>query len=229
MTVNVLDVRIIPPMTYELVRDRIAEILTAELANQVTLAEAVPVDSTPYKMTVVVEETIPYIISQIKNQPIVNVWYDTGDILTDVSPATNQQQGEHFYNIDVYVSEPSTDDNVNPIEYGDVLTAKEVQERAGIIYQVIMADINTQLQFPRRANNVPVQIVASRQFNQLATFQPTFGDQPLQNIQGFRLRLKVRHNEVPPQILGDALDGFKFTISRRDTTIDIDNDIEIDT
>lgn len=199
------------PMTFELVRDRIAEILTAELANQVILAA----DPTLFQIGVVVERSNPW---DTETLPVINVWYDTGDILTGQSPTSSNQQGDHFYNIDCYAQKDTT-----LVAEGDTLAAKEAQRIGRVVYQIIMADLNNNLQFPLRPS-----IIGHRIFRQLATIQPVFGDHPIEHISAMRLRLEVRHNETPPVINGELLEGYDYVIRRKDTTLDADIPVEVD-
>ncbi len=146
MALKVLENRIVLPMFFEVVRDRIAEIIVNELLNQITLAIADSAPIEPYEIAVTTEKTDPFSKTQF---PLVNVWYDTGNIDTSASSPANEQQGDHFYNLDCYVEKPSEDDGGDIIS-GDTLSAKEVQRVAGLIWQIIMADQNARLQFPSR-------------------------------------------------------------------------------
>lgn len=223
MAIKLLENRIVPPMMFELVRDRIAEILIAELVNQVNLAIADGADPTPYEISITTEKTDPWNSSQF---PLVNVWYDTGNIDTAASPADNNQQGDHFYNLDCYVERPS-EDSGGDIIHGDELSAKEVQQVAGIIWQIIMADQNTRLQFESRSGGKPSALVAARIFEALSTFQPSFGETPVENVQAMRLRLKVRHVEIPPVTLGVTLHDGLFVIKQSDRTQEPEDEVEV--
>jgi len=223
VALEVLTTRIVPPMMFEQVRDRIAAILVAELANQEALAIAASASPVPYQINVTTEKTDPWSAEQF---PLINVWYDTGDIDTSASSPANMQQGNHFYNLDCYDQSRSEDDSGN-IVGGDELSAKLVQQTAGIVWQIIMADLNARLQFPARTGGVPSALVASRIFEQLSTFQPSFGDITDRNVQALRLRLKVRHVEISPFTEGDALQESVFTIKQSNRTGEPEDVIEI--
>ena len=219
MTLKVLENRITEPMLFEVVRDRIAEILVNELANQEALALAASADQTPYQIAISTEKTDPWESTQF---PLVNVWYDTGNIDTGASSPANNQQGDHFYNLDCYV-EKDSEVSGSSIVSGDTLSAREVQRVAGLVWQIIMADQNTRLQFPFRTAGVPSAVVAHRVFEQLSTFQPSFGDKVVQNVEAMRLSLNVRHVEIPPVSLGVTLHAGVFVVERTDTTKDVDD------
>lgn len=223
MVLKVLENRIVLPMMFELVRDQIAAIIVNELANQITLAIADSAPTEPYEIAVTTEKTDSWNKSQF---PLVNVWYDSGNIDTSASSPANQQQGDHFYNLDCYVEKPSEDD-AGDIVSGDTLSAKEVQRVASIIWQIIMADQNTRLQFEFRTADVPSALVAHRIFEQLTTFQPSFGDTVVENVQALRLRLKVRHVEIPPVTIGVTLHDGLFVIKQSNRTLQPEDEIEI--
>jgi hypothetical protein len=226
--VSVLDNRITEPLAFTVVRQRIVDILEDELENQIALAEAEepPADTTPYEITIFQEKTNPWQLGQF---PCANVWYDTAAIDTSVAPPTANQQGEHFYNIDVYDSHPSELDPQHAVIFGDYLIQIAVQNYAAVLYQILMADINTKLQFPSRQAGTPIAFFSHRQIVEMVTYKQTFGDHPVDNVAAFRLRLKTVHTELIPKIEGLPLLGFDFILSRRDSTIETDIPIEMNT
>lgn len=221
MTLKVLENRITQPMAFEVVRDRIAEILVNELAHQTSLAPAE--EKEDYDIAVTIEKTDPWASTQF---PVVNVWYDTGNIDTGASSPANEQQGDHFYNLDCYVKKASEVDGV-VIDSGDTLSAREVQRVAGLIWQIIMADQNARLQFPARTAGVPSAVVGSRIFEQLSTFQPSFGDTVVEDVQAMRLRLKVEHVEIPPISVGVTLQAGVFVVERVDSTEPVEQAVDV--
>ena len=226
--VSVLDNRITQPLAFTLVRQRIVDILEAELENQIALAlaEIPPADTTLYEMTVYQEKSNPW---QLGMFPCINVWYDTAAIDTSVASPTANQQGEHFYNIDVYDSQPSELDPQHAVIFGDTTAQIAVQNFAAVVYQILMADMNTKLQFPSRSNGVPIAFFSHRQIVEMISYRETFGDNPVDNVAAFRLRLKTVHTELVPKLEGLDLEGFDFILSRRDSTLETDIPIEINT
>ncbi len=221
--VEVLDSRITDTLAIATVRDQIIAILVAELANQVTLAQAASADTDPYLINITREKTIPW---NKVSMPLCNVSYDTGSILANSSPASSDQQGDNFYNLDIYVEKPGLEDSGDVTE-GDERAAVEAIERASTIYFIIMANINTKLQLAKTAESKG--IVGHRIIREILPFQPTFGDNPTDHIFAIRLRLEVRQLETVPKIVGDPLEGLDLIVKRSDTTLvkDIDIDIEI--
>ena len=215
--VKVLDNRITETLAVALVRDQIVAILLAELANQRTLAIADSDPPTPFEIGITREKTIPW--NTEADFPLCNVSYDTGNVLTSASPATSDQKGDHFYNLDIYVSVPTEDSGGTGLQ-GDEGSAIEGVRVAGIIYFIIMAGLNTRLQLRG--------IVGHRIIREILPFQPTFGDNPLEHVSAFRLRLEVRHGEAVPQLTGNPLEGLDLTLKRSDTTLEVDIEMDIE-
>jgi hypothetical protein len=227
MTLQVLSTVISEELAFVIVRQRIYDILVAELANQFTLSSNDPV----FAINVYQERYNPWLGG---NMPLVNVFYDTGNILESSGVASKDQMGDHFYNMDLYYNVSS--EMVNEIVvFGDTESQKEVQKGASIIYQIIGADFNTRLQFPSKITNPspppvtkPNSFIGARQFTELIAFKPTFGDHFVEDVTAFRLRLKVRHTELMPQIEGLTLDAIDTTLVRKDTTLDKEIEINIE-
>lgn len=219
--VQVLSTIINPEMAFTVIRQRIVDILEAELSNQFTLS----LDDPVYSINVYQEKSNPWLSGQM---PLVNVSYDSG--ITDVgsSSIARDQQGDHFYNLELYYQIPSYQDG-DDINYGDVESKLVLQKGVSIIYQIIGADMNARLQFPARVAGKAAAFVGGRQFTEMVALQPAYGDHTVEDIAAFRLRLKVRHTELMPQIQGLELQGIDTTISRCDTTINTNIGINLDT
>lgn len=227
--VAVLTTRIVNPLAFMVVRRRIYDILVAELQNQQDLAVLASQDPTPYEITVYEEKYNPWTIGQF---PLVNVWYDTGSIDMKSSSPTGDQQGEHYYNCDLYYHVPSEVVEGETI-YGDSESQKAAQLGGSLIFQILMADLNTRLQFPSRGAHpisgkiIPIAFLSHRQVTELIAFKPTFGEHFVENVVAFRVRLETVHLELIPHIVGLPLEGIDATISRQDTTTDTDIGISI--
>lgn len=327
MLLRVLKKRIKNPLAIEIVRDRIADILVVELANQKQLAIDDGDETTPYDILVVQEKSDPWSVTEM---PVVNIWYDTGNILEGESSVNAQQQGFHYYNLDCYVNKTSEVQG-GDIEAGDTKSAIEVHRVAGLVWQILMADVNCQLQFPMNdvggiaeyindgnigdgtltdldlsdtgapatigswllkcvqalpnsgrftledpdgyivADDIiipngggqsivydnygltfkitdgdtdfavddsftihvtpgkPIQFVGSRIFEQFTALQPAYADNTVQNIHALRLRLKVKHVEIPPATEGTPLEGFYMVLKQENRTLKPEDAIEIPT
>lgn len=217
----VLEQRIgVIPMAFELVLDRIVEILETELANQIVLATAASQPTEPYEIAVYKEKAIPWEGTQM---PLVNVWYDSSQI-SRKSPSIGRQQGEHVYNIDCLSTVKSTATGTNIDTYGDTETAMKVHAVARVIYQIIMANLNHRLQFDPP---VTPAFVGGRMIREMSTMRPPFGDNPANFFLAMRLPLVVKHADSLPEQLGAILEEIGITVSRQDVTKITEIDIEL--
>lgn len=215
MTIKVLTQRIEGPMLFELVRDQIAAILEAELANQQALAIADGDDPTPYEISVTTEKSIPWSVAQM---PLVNVYYDDTQISSKSSMAS-AQQGEHTYIVDCYAAVQTQADATDISSYGDEEAARYVQFMGGLVFRILMATINATLQFPAHATDgTPIGVIGSRIIRSLQPFRPAFGDKPIEDVMALRCTLVVRHPEFIPSEDGVILDEILATFRRDDTT-----------
>jgi hypothetical protein len=224
--VSVLDTTITAELAFTVVRQRIVDILTAELANQFTLTTD-PI----FQIAVYQEKSNPFLGGQM---PLVNVVYDSGIIDSGAAPIARDQQGDHFYNLDLYYQGASIESGGEVI-FGDVEVKKAVQKGAAIIYQIIGAPLNTRLQFPARITNpspppaeIPAAFVGGREFTDLLPFQPSYGDHTVEDIAAFRLRLKVRHTELMPELIGDVLEGIDTNMRIENRTLKPEFDVNLE-
>jgi hypothetical protein len=94
---------------FEIVRDQIAAILVAELANQQALAPGAGKDPLDYTLSVYVERDLPVEqwlnsgpANTVATAPIVSIWMESANIDTkSTSNAKGEQHFEITYNLDV--------------------------------------------------------------------------------------------------------------------------------
>lgn len=124
----------IAPSNAEAVRDLIGAILAVELANQFTLAQQSPVDTTiPERPTVWVERCIPF--DGRTAMPAINVCISK----TDFSEQTQRAlAGGTMYDVDVY-----TGGNPDPLTGvgGDEAAMKKMSRLAFIIARILSAPV----------------------------------------------------------------------------------------
>lgn len=113
--------RIIDPRTYEVIRDRIGEILTIELLNQFNLTENIL-----FNVPVFVQRSKP--VNQDEDK-IINVSVDSSRYSGQTTLTAN---GDYTFFIDVVVTGASTSDG-----RGDVLTAHKAQKLAGVVAGIL--------------------------------------------------------------------------------------------
>lgn len=107
--------------SFELVRDRTAEILATEILNQSTL-----VDSTLENAPVYIERFVPFSDTEM---PAVNVMLARGDY--NMYTAVNQD-GTYIYHIDVYHKAKTTPDG-----RGDMRATKKLQQLVGVVQTIL--------------------------------------------------------------------------------------------
>ena len=122
---------IIPPQSYELVRDRIGEILTIELANQYLLTSDEALNA-----SVFVERFIPFDKTDL---PAISVSYSRGDMDNqDVKHADHSAT----YFIDCFQSAKSSTS-----EQGDALSKVKLHRLIGVCRAIIQNPIYNTLDF----------------------------------------------------------------------------------
>lgn len=111
-----------PILNYELVRDRIAEILAIELANQAYISDLPIYDD----LKVYVERIVPCNLGEkFINVAIAELSFDNQDV--------KRQDGTHIYSIDFYVSRSANDEHG-----GDTLAMLDLQRLMGTVYYILM-------------------------------------------------------------------------------------------
>ncbi len=113
--------RIIDPRAYEVIRDRIGEILAIELLNQ----ESLTYDEL-FNVPVFVQRSKP--VNQDEDK-IINVSVDSSRYSGQTTVSAN---GDYTFFIDVVVTGASTSDG-----RGDVLTAHKAQRLAGVVCAIL--------------------------------------------------------------------------------------------
>lgn len=113
---------LIPRQNYELVLDRIGEILAVEFENQAVLNNYDLDDVTVYK-----ERTVPLQPSELA---MVNVSLFSDDFVEDTQ---SQSQGMVRYLIEVFTNSSTTDD-----DRGDTLAALRLHRILGVIRSILM-------------------------------------------------------------------------------------------
>jgi hypothetical protein len=177
---------------FEIVRDRIAEILALETASQQALAAAAGYDPDDWKFLVYAERIDPWELYRdgADKTPIVNVWYDSSTFDKPTSNSITRQAAKSQYNVDCYTWAPSraTVDGHAP---GDESSAKGVHKVGRLIRRFLMHPKYRRLGFSNDG-----EPVWSRWVSDLTPFQPQSGNPAVQNVMGLRVALEVHHNET---------------------------------
>ena len=194
---------------FEIIRDQIAAILVLEVVNQKALAVIAAKDPALWDLKVYIERSNPFEAFQNDNPdvtPIVNVWFDNEQFDKGSSNLVERQKGTGVFNIDVYAVGVSQTDGTGH-KPGDQEAALEAQRAIRLVRNILMAAENAYLQLTRQTawDRIPQAITL---------FQPTVGEQPVQNVMGARLALNVSYNEFSPQVSGDIMETLNVDIKR---------------
>ncbi len=182
----------IPLQGYELIRERIAEILIDELGNQVILSYAPYLDADVFIESVNPEDK--------EHLPVVNIslahleW-------------SNQNQGSkdgtYTYHIDCYTNSATTDDNT-----GDYLANAQLQRILGVIRAILENQLYCTLGFQRPF----IQRVYCSEMN----FANKAKNDALNSMMG-RLSFIVVATETTPGIIPSLIAGYDTEVKIDDT------------
>ncbi len=221
MSVTVINSLLNTPDNFELVRDQIAAILVANVANQMALAEAANEDPDDWKLRVFTERSNPFEEflnvdpqnSEPDTSPLVNIWFDSQSFDRRRGTVNTRQQCDATFNIDVYGYGVSvaTEDGHEP---SDKSSAIEAQRAMRLVRQILMADINTYLGLPR--GKEADGYFSGRWVENIQSFQPEIDQRPAENVQGMRMTLNTSFNEWSPQYVNETLELIDLTVLRKE-------------
>ncbi len=217
---------------FEKVRDKVAEILKEEEANQQALALAAGEDPSEWALRVFKERSNPWEFMRTDDgavptdrTPVVCVWYDSSNVDSRASQNTDRQQYNANINIDVYgigVTEilPNSAGQVP----GDRAAAIAAQQAAKLVRNIVMADSYTRLGFDAKLG-----IVGRRMITSIQTFQPDYGNNNAVHVAAVRLTLQVAISETAPQAQGEELESVGVTVTDNDGEVLINASYESST
>lgn len=174
----------IPAQSFEVVRDRIAEILIDELDNQVAKFYKEELNAKVH-----IERFIPFDDSEL---PVVNVGLARGDF---DNQTTIDSDGTYRYNIDCYHSAKSTKD-----VRGDTLANKRLQTLVGACRAILESSQYIRLNFPP-------PFIMNRQFENIAIAEPAEKKDTISVVMA-RLTFTVRVPENVDVTSANLIAGF---------------------
>lgn len=193
----------------EIIRDQIAAILVAEVANQKALATAAGKDATLWDLKVYTERANPWEawLNQVSDQvPRVNIWFENESFDGAAGNVVEQQKANGTFNIDCYGFGLASDNIAGGHYAGDEQAARNVQRAVRLVRNIIMAAENTYLGLRG--------IVWRRMPQSITIFQPQIDNAAAQEIVGARLALDVGYSEFSPQMAGNALEYVAIDVIR---------------
>ena len=199
---------------FEIVRDKIAAILTVEIANQQILATAAGKNPTDWKLRIFTERSNPweYLLNANSDtppedtSPTVNVWFDNSNFNPHASDTIERQKSETVYNIDCYAYGKSKDDPLGGHIPGDKEAALEVHRTLRLVRNILMSGVYTYLGCRG--------LVWGRWPQSITSFQPDITGRQMQHVVGARLALKVEFNEFSPQVVAETLEFVSANVKR---------------
>jgi hypothetical protein len=179
--------------TFELVRDKIAQILADEIAGQVSQAGA---NADAYRLHVYTERANPWNawlfseIEQIDPTPFVNVFYEADTFNRRSGNIVESQETEAVYNFDCYGLGIGAETLAGHLS-ADQAAALESHRAARLVRNILMASEYTYLGL--RA------LVSERWVDRRVSFPPPKDLQTVQRVGVTRLVLRVKFVEYSPQ------------------------------
>lgn len=198
---------------FEIVRDKIAQILANETVNQQALAVTAGKDPDDWKLQVYSERSNPWEKwlnvnndSPADKSPIVNVWLDNSNFDESGSDVVKRQKSETIYNIDCYGLGISTDETIGHTP-GDMQASFEAQRATRLVRNILMAAQYVYLDMRG--------LVWQRWPQSVTSFQPQIDARNVQHVHAVRLALRVRFNEESPQVEPAVLEFVAVDIKRK--------------
>lgn len=178
---------IIDKQNFELIRDRIGEILTYELRNQANLTGKQFLKN----VKVWIERVTPFDNTEL---PAVNIYFN--DTLYNSSTVVNQQ-GQNTYHIDILTQSKNSGSQQNDSDKQSYTLAANL---LGIIRSILQAPHYVRLNFDGG-------VILHREVSEIRMGKSS--NQETQSVGGGRLVLKVNANEFTKEIM--ALEACKYT------------------
>lgn len=194
---------------FEIIRDQIAAILLAEVANQMQLATNAAKDPEDWNLKIFTERSNPwelYLNQDIIKTPIVNIWYDNSNFSQKSSNTSERQNSISIFNIDCYGCGVAADNPGGGHFAGDEEAALTVQRAIRLVRNILMASENTYLQLRG--------LVWQRWPQSITIFQPQIDSRTVQQVVGGRIALEVSFNEFSPQFQAETLEFVAIDVRR---------------
>lgn len=199
---------------FEVVRDKIAQILANEVAGQKVLAVAAGKDPNDFDMKIFTERSNPWELFLNDpppgpgRSPIINVWFDSETFPEGVGSTVERQRADGLFNIDCYGFAVSADVVAGGHAPGDKAAAIEAQRAFRLVRNILMAATYTYLDLRG--------VVAQRWPQSVEVFQPEINSRSVQQIVAARLVLRVSYNEFAPQVEPVTLEFVSVDIKRNE-------------
>lgn len=193
---------------FQIVRDKIAQILADEIASQMALATADSQDPDLWKVRIFLERGDAWeqflVDPPADESPICNVWYDGSTFPEDRGDVVNRQMSRGIFNLDCFGYGVSADVPAGGHDPGDKEAVFAVHRALKLVRNIMMAAEYTYLDLRGT--------VWGRWPQSINSFQVEFNEVALQHVKGARLALRVDFNEFSPQVATETLEYISTTI-----------------
>lgn len=196
---------------FEIIRDQIAAILLSNTTNQQALAVTDGKDPALWAFDVYTERANPWekYLNQTDNlDPIVNVWFESSSFIEGSSNIQERQLSETTYHIDMYGAGVGQDVAAGGHRVGDKEAALNCQRVARLVRNILMSPYNCYLGAQG--------LVWQRWPQAITSFQPTLDNVTHTAVTAIRFALRVRFNELSPEVEAETLDLLAFTLNRKE-------------
>ncbi len=205
----------------EVIRDRIAELIKIETANQMLLAIAAAKDPEQWDMRVFPEcfreiEQWLNVDDDLYPVPLVCVSTQGANIDTSKSTGVGRTVYRGRFAIDCYAAGHSQADGPGKHIPGDVDAAKNRDRAARLVRNILMATDNRQLQLEAEKIIWGDLIVQGYDFP-----EPTVEAHPTRDVRAVRFLVEVVYNETAPQPVAGTLEDARIDIRRDEITGEI--------
>lgn len=197
--------------SFELVRDKIAQILADETANQMQLATDAALDPTDWDLEVYTERANPWEKwlndTTVANKvPIINVWFDSDSFDMGQGSTLKCQAAEGSFNVDCYGYATSSDDGAAGHLAGDEQAAKAAHHAVRLVRNILMSGEYRYLELR--------PLVSRRWVTTRTSFQPQQDTRSVQRIVAVRLVVSVKYLETAPDYTGEITDCVHVDLKR---------------
>lgn len=199
----------------EVIREKIGQILLAEVAAQKALAIADSQDPVLWNLRVFLDRTNPWDeFLQAPDQdtteatPLVNIHFDNSAVDGRASNVVTNQTYDGSFNIDVYGYGVSAYASTGHVA-GDAKASSEAHRATRLVRNILMAAEYTYLDLGGTVTKRMVQTIDA--------FRPPLDERGAIQVHAHRIRLGVRYIEEAPVATGAPLEIINVEVSRKET------------
>lgn len=191
--------------SFEIVRDKIAQILVTETASQMALATTAGKDPELWNLKVYRERANPWEAAKALT-PIVNIWYESLSFDRSGSNSIDRQTADGIFNIDCYGFGKSRDIEGGGHTPGDEEAAFSMQRALRLVRNILMAAEYIRLDLQGLVGERWPMSVTAEQVPTDATTTT--------RAAAARIAFRVKFNEFSPQISPTVLELITTEVKR---------------